>query len=330
MKIGKALLLSGRDEDDLAWPTALAEPRQLFPLANRPILFHNLEALRAAGVTEATILAQGDAAATIRDAVGDGSRWGLCVHHAEWFPSEGVAGALAAQREFLDGAPVLVQQGGALLRERIHPHIAAFTRERLDALVLRLTRTTTVPQRGAAPGYLLSPRAISILADGPMSDANPVADLRARGGRVRIQRVEGLLPCKGDLESLLESNRSMLEGLRRSTDPASLVDCDIQGQVEIHPTAHVERSLLRGPVIVGPGARITDAYIGPYTSIGAGVVVEGAEIEHSIVLPEAVLSFIGTRLESSVIGRGARVVRGFSLPSTLRMALGDGAEVVLR
>jgi len=330
MKIGKALLLSGRDEDDLAWPTALAEPRQLFPLANRPILMHNLEALRAAGVTDATILAQGEAAATIRDAVGDGGSWGLRVRHAEWCPSEGVAGALAAQREFLDGAPVLVQQGGALLRERIHPHIAAFTRERLDALVLRLTRSTTAPQRGAAPGYLLSPRAISILADGPVSDANPVADLRARGGRVRIQRVDGLLPCKGDLETLLESNRSMLEGLRRCTEGASVVDSDLQGDVEIHPAAHVERSLLRGPVIVGPGARITDAYVGPYTSIGAGVVVEGAEIEHSIVLPEAQLCFIGTRLESSVIGRGARVVRGFSLPSTLRMALGDGAEVVLR
>ena len=83
-------------------------------------------------------------------------------------------------------------------------------------------------------------------------------------------------------------------------------------------------------MIIGPGARVTDAYIGPYTSIGAGVVVEGAEIEHSIVLPDAQLRFVGSRLESSVIGRGARIVRGFALPAAMRVSLGDGAEVILR
>ena len=75
---------------------------------------------------------------------------------------------------------------------------------------------------------------------------------------------------------------------------------------------------------------MTDAYIGPYSSIGAGVVIEGTEIEHSIVLPEAELRFVGTRLESSVIGRGARIVRGFDLPGAIRVSVGDGAEVILR
>jgi glucose-1-phosphate thymidylyltransferase len=38
---------------------------------------------------------------------------------------------------------------------------------------------------------------------------------------------------------------------------------------------------------------------------------------------------VGTRLESSVIGHGARVVRGFALPSAMRIAIGDGAEMLL-
>src|SRR4051812_11876065 len=73
MVIGKALILSGGEDESLAWPTALAEPRQLFPIANQPILFHNLEALRAAGVVEAAILADRASGAAIRRAVGDGS-----------------------------------------------------------------------------------------------------------------------------------------------------------------------------------------------------------------------------------------------------------------
>jgi glucose-1-phosphate thymidylyltransferase len=122
----------------------------------------------------------------------------------------------------------------------------------------------------------------------------------------------------------------MLDDLQERIEPGSLEACSIQGAVDVHPTARISRTLLRGPVVIGPGAQINDAYIGPYTAIGADAVIEGTEIEHSIVLPDAELRFVGARLESSVIGRGARVVRRFHLPDAIRVSIGDGAEVVLR
>jgi glucose-1-phosphate thymidylyltransferase len=146
---------------------------------------------------------------------------------------------------------------------------------------------------------------------------------------VRVEDIEGLLPGHGDHESLLAANRAMLERLDSDETEQGGDGSRIQGPVVVHPTASVVRSTLRGPLIIGPHASITDAYVGPYTSIGAGVVLEGAEIEHSIVLPEAQLRFVGTRMESCVIGRGARVVRTFERPAALRLTLGDSAEVVL-
>jgi glucose-1-phosphate thymidylyltransferase len=328
MEIAKALILAGRGCDDRPWPTAPVGPKHLFPVANRPILFHNLEALRAAGLLEATILVEADAGAAIERAVGDGHDWGLSVGYAEWDPSVGLGGALSAGREFLGEEPVLVQQGDALLREHMHGHIATFARERLDTLALRLARSAERAACVPAPGYLLSPRAVSILLEG--TGENPIAGVRAQGGRVRVQRVDGCLPCHGDQDAVLESNRRVLDRLEPSADQAVLEDCRVHGRIEVHPTATVRRSLLRGPLIVGPHARVTDAYVGPYTSVGAGVVLEGVEIEHSIVLPEAELRFVGTRLESSVIGRGARIARAFSVPDAIRMSIGDGAEVILR
>jgi glucose-1-phosphate thymidylyltransferase len=329
MEIAKALILAGCARDDSPWPGAPGS-RHLFPVANRPILFHNLEALRAAGIVEATILADRDAGQAIAGVVGDGSHWQLDVRYAEWRAADGLSAALATGRDFLAGEPVLVEHGDALLRDRLHGHVSTFARERLDALALRLDHAV-VPMTGQlTPGYLLSPRAVSILLDGHADTANPVARLRARGSRVRVQKVDGCLPCHGDLAGLLESNRRMLEGLPTSVHPESLEDSTVHGPVDVHPTARIRRSLLRGPVIIGPHATVADAYIGPYTSIGAGVVVEAAEIEHSIVLPEAQLRFVGSRLESSVIGRGARVLRGFDLPAAMRVSLGDGAEVILR
>jgi glucose-1-phosphate thymidylyltransferase len=325
MEIAKALILTGPGSDDRPWATASGTPKHLFPVANRPILFHNLEALGATGVQEATILVDPGAHRAIRSAAGDGRAFGLSLRYDEWQPSVGVRGALAAGRAFLEDEPVLVQHGDALLRDRMIGHVSAFTRERLDALAFTLTS----PCGSVDPGYLLSARAVSMLLDDPSASGHPIDGVLAGGGRVRVAPVDGLLPCHGDEAALLESNRAMLERLLPSPDHPGLDDCVVQGAVDIDPTARVSRSMLRGPIIIGPGARITDAYIGPSTAIGAGAVIEGTEIEYSIVLEEAVLRFVGTRIESSVIGRRARVARTFRLPGALRLSVGEGAEVQL-
>jgi glucose-1-phosphate thymidylyltransferase len=332
MEIAKAMILAGREarqNGDRPWPIARGESKHLFPVANRPILFHNLEALRAAGLLEATIMVDPEAAVAVRRAVGNGAAWGLAIRYGEYAAEGGIATALAAGREFLGEEPVLVQEGDALLCERLHPHLAAFAREGLDALALRLAGPGGPAPHGCEPGYMLSSRAVSILLERPETAVDPVDRIRAGGGRVRAQQVDGCLACHGDRNGLLEGNRRMLEGIARSVSDASLSQSSIQGPVVVHPTARLHRSVVRGPAIVGADARLTDAYVGPYTSIGAGVVVEGAEIEHSIVLDAAELRYVGTRLESSVIGHGARVVRGFALPTAMRIAIGDGAEMLL-
>jgi glucose-1-phosphate thymidylyltransferase len=336
MEIAKALILSGDPRDgQRPWPTAPALPRALFPLANRPILLHGVESLRRSGVLEATILVAPGSGDVIERVLGNGRRYGVALTYAAWEPQGGLRGALTAGRSFVGDEPVLVQRADAVLSGRLTQHIATFARDGLDALTLRLAGSGAAPDGhpDPNPGHLLSPRAVTMLAEpGPLLlDGSPMASVRARGGLVRVEDIEGLLPGHGDHESLLAANRAMLE---RLDDDGVTLDLDgdgtrVQGPVVVHPTASVVRSTLRGPLIVGPHASITDAYIGPYTSIGAGVVLEGAEIEHSIVLPEAQLRFVGARMESCVIGRGARVVRTFERPAALRLTLGDSAEVVL-
>jgi glucose-1-phosphate thymidylyltransferase len=329
MEIAKALVLAGRTLADCPWPSAPAGPKHLVPVANQPILFHNLEALRGAGMLEATIAVDAGDGGAIERAVGDGSYWQLNVRYADCAPYVGLLGALAAARENLDDEPVIVQQGDALLQSRMQPYIHAFARETVDVLSLRLRSAMGGDARAVTPAYLLSPRAVSILLDRPMASTDPVAAIRARGGVVQVEYVDGCLPCHGGQEALLESNRRLLDGLVSDVEPSCMRDNEIQGAVVVHPTARLQRCIVRGPAIIGPGCQLTDAYVGPFSSIGSRVVIEGAEIEHSIVLPGAEIRFVGARLESSVIGRNARIVRGFGLPSAMRISVGDGAEVSL-
>ena len=86
---------------------------------------------------------------------------------------------------------------------------------------------------------------------------------------------------------------------------------------------------MRGPAIVGAGAELRDAYVGPYTSLGPGVVIAASEVEHSILLAGAHVSDLGTRMEASLLGRNVRLERGDGLPKTMRMIVGDNSEITI-
>ncbi len=87
--------------------------------------------------------------------------------------------------------------------------------------------------------------------------------------------------------------------------------------------------MIAAPTVIGPGAKIADSYIGPYTSIGERARVEDTEVERSTISPGASVMHAGGRLVASVVGRDARVFRDFSLPRAVRPRIGDGTEVAL-
>jgi glucose-1-phosphate thymidylyltransferase len=98
----------------------------------------------------------------------------------------------------------------------------------------------------------------------------------------------------------------------------------------IEKGAIVERSVIRGPAIIGRGARIVHAYVGPFTSIGNDVEIKDSEIEHSIVLEGSCVRDLANRVIDSLIGKNVRIYREPVKPSAYRFMLGDNSEVGIR
>ena len=144
-----------------------------------------------------------------------------------------------------------------------------------------------------------------------------------------MQVVRGWRHFAGDALDLLDMNRTMLDSLGTETTPSAYDGNRFEGPIAIHPTACVSASVIVGPVMIGAGTLITDSYIGPHTSIGERVRIDGAELERSIVLDDASVLHVGGRLVASIVGRHARVFRDFSIPRALRLQVGDGDEVAL-
>jgi glucose-1-phosphate thymidylyltransferase len=313
-----------------------------------------LRALQEAGVREVIVAGREPELTAIVEAIDFDGVEDLEIMFAAQPPPGGAVRGIAAAAPLLGDEPFLMQFGDALLHDDLSEIVEGGLTEELDGVVLlqdrgwadgdpldfdgaRLLAVLGTPRRfsrSAAPvGFYMFSSAMTRLAQEIQDDATSlrvaVERLLERGGRVETRRARGAWRYAGDPRHLLEGNRYLLERLAPQVATRNLESVEVQGHVAVDPTAEVSDSTIRGPVMIGPHARICDAYIGPYTSIGRNVVVEGAEIEHSIVLPGATISHIGRRLETSIIGTGAKLFRDFRLPNALRVQVGDGAEIAL-
>jgi glucose-1-phosphate thymidylyltransferase len=125
---------------------------------------------------------------------------------------------------------------------------------------------------------------------------------------------------------MLEANRLILDRMEHRVEGA-LVDSAVEGRVVIEAGATLTRATVRGPAIIGAGATLTDCYIGPYTAIGEDCTVEGAEVEHSILLAGSSVRGLDGRMESSLLGRNVHIARSNGQPKAYKFMVGDNSDI---
>ncbi len=352
----KGLILSGGKGTRLR-PLTYTSAKQLVPVANKPVLFYGIEALAAAGITEIGIVV-GDTHAEIRAAVGDGSRWNVRVTYIEQDAPRGLAHAVLISEAFIAGDSFVVYLGDNLLKKGITEFVEEFIREApaaqilltkvadpqmfgvaelVDGRVVRLVEKPKQPKSDLAlvgvymfsPAVFESVKRITPSFRNELEITDAIQDLIDRGLEVRPHLVQGWWKDTGKLEDMLEANRLILDTIELRIDGAVDGESSIEGKVIIEAGAIVERSVIRGPVIIGAEARIVRAYVGPFTSIGPRVEIRDSEIEHSIVLEGGVITDV-SRVADSLTGRNVRIHRTPLKPSAYRFMLGDNSEVGIR
>jgi glucose-1-phosphate thymidylyltransferase len=350
--MGKGLLLAASTRDDELTALAGARAAHRLPVANRPLLSYGLAAMDACGVEEVAVIVSPGTAADVRTllaTVSDGSMRIGCIDAGE---PQGLVHTLRAAAEFLEDGPVMVHLGDALVSQPLPPLFDELDRSGADALVLvrnaaefggqppvpgerrlRLVQDKVLPpaEQALAGVFVLGRAAIEAAFSLPDEAGVPeiVRAIGDEGGTLETRIVSGSWKYTGEVDELLAANRMVLDAIAPDLTGCDLSQARIEGRVQIHPTAIIERSTVRGPAVIGPRAVLQDAFVGPYSAVGAEVRLEGAEVEHSIVLDHAVIRHIGHRLEDSLVGSGATVTRDFAFPSGLRLRVGRRAEVLL-
>ncbi len=350
------MILSGGKGTRLR-PITHTSAKQLVPVANKPVLFYGIEAMAAAGIDEVGIIIAPETGDEIRAAAGDGSAFGLRITYIEQDEPLGLAHAVLTAEDFIRDSPFVMYLGDNLLRDGISELVGTFRSDSPDALILltpvpdpehygvaelqdgRVSRLVEKPSDPATnlalvgvymftPAIFEAARSIAPSARGELEITDAIQSLVDGGSRVDPHIVHGWWKDTGQVQDMLEANRLILDDLEESVE-GELIESRVEGRVSIHADARLERSTVRGPAVIGAGAHIRDAYIGPYTAIGEGVTIDRAELEHSIVLAQSTVRDLEYRIEASLIGRNVNIGRGPALPKAYRFVVGDSSEIAI-
>ena len=356
----KGLILSGGKGTRLR-PITHTSAKQLVPVANKPVLFYGIEAMAAAGIEEVGIIIAPETGPEIEAAAGEGSRFGVRITYIVQDEPLGLAHAVLTAEPFLGDSPFVMYLGDNLLQGGISDLVAAFREHGPDALILltpvpdpenygvaelapaaagEVGQVVRLVEKPAQPVtdlalvgvYMFTPavheaaRAISPSARGELEITDAIQHLVDAGLRVEPHIVRGWWKDTGRLDDMLEANRLILDNLRERID-GELVDSQVEGRVVVERGARLERTIVRGPAIVGADARLRDCYVGPYTAIGERCTISGAEVEHSILLAGCTVSDLDGRMESSLLGRNVTVRRGDRQPRAYRFMVGDNSDI---
>ena len=353
----KGLILSGGEGTRLR-PLTFTQAKQLVPVANKPVLFYGIEALKEAGIEEIGIVV-GDTKEEIKEAVGDGSRWGIRISYIEQEAPLGLAHAVKISEGFLGREPFVMYLGDNILKSGIKSLVEEFQGRKLNSLIL-LTEVPNAQMFGVAElddGKVVrlvekpkKPKSNLALVGVYMFDFHIFEAVRAikpswrneleitdaiqylvdKGYEVHPHIVTGWWKDTGKIEDILDANRLILESIEGKIEGSVDETSKINGQVIVEKGTVIKNSIIRGPAIIGEKCEVVDSYIGPFTSIQKGCRIIKIELEHSIVLEGSEIQDVGGRIDESLIGREVKIFKCPPKPSVFRFIVGDKSEIGIK
>lgn len=353
----KGLILSGGKGTRLR-PLTFTQAKQLVPVANKPVLFYGIEALKEAGILEIGIVV-GDTKDEIREAVGDGTRWDVRISYIEQEAPLGLAHAVKISEEFLGNEPFVMYLGDNILKSGIKSLVEEFKEKKPNSLILltevpdpqlfgvaelrdgRVVRLVEKPKKPASNLALVGVymfdfhifeaiKSIKPSWRNELEITDAIQYLVDKGYEVHPHLVKGWWKDTGKIEDILEANRLILEGISGKIEGKVDANSRINGQVIVEEGVVISNSVIRGPAIIGAESEIVDSYIGPFTSIQRKCRIVKTEIEHSIVLEGSEICDVGSRIDESLIGREVKIYKCPSKPSAYRFMVGDKSEIGIK
>lgn len=359
----KGLVLAGGLGTRLR-PLTHTGPKQLIPIANKPVLFYVIEDLVEAGINDIGIIVgyTQERIDTVKKTVGDGARWGVRITYIEQDAPSGIAHAVNCAKEFMNDESFVVYLGDNLLKKGIAGFVNEFNNSDADASIL-LTSVPDPKKYGVAVldeknevidveekpkkpksnlaiigVYMFTPYIFEIISSlkpskrGEYEITDAIRSLvLSEKYRVMSHVVTDWWDDTGTAEAILHANHLILSDLSHNLIGKVEEDVGLIGNVELGGNSTIKKgTVIRGPVIIGKNCNVGPGYIGPYTSIGDNTTIVGGEVESSIIVGDSHIDIESDKkIVDSLIGRYTNIVSKNSLPKGYRFVIGENSDIQL-
>jgi glucose-1-phosphate thymidylyltransferase len=341
-------------------PLTHTGPKQLIPIANRPISQYVLEDLQSSGITEIAIILGNIHSEKVIEHYGDGEKFGVKIHYLHQDKPKGIAHAISLCKDYANNQPFIVYLGDNLLKGGIKNFVESFENSNYDAMILLcevknpqrfgvakfdengkliqlIEKPKEPPSNYALTGiYFFKPVIFEMIKQlkpswrGELEITESIQLLLENGYKVGYEIVQGWWKDTGTPEDILEANRLILDELRPEIKGNIEIDTSIQGRVSIGKNTTIkENALIRGPAIIGENTTIEpNVYIGPYTSIGNNCAIKRGEIENSIIMDNCTIN-INDRITDSLIAPYSKITSNNNTPHGKKFIIGERTYIEL-
>jgi len=339
-------------------PLTHTGPKQLIPVANKPISQYVLEDLRNSGITDIAIVLGNLYPERVKEYYGDGSRFGVKIKYVDQGEPKGIAHAVGLCEDFVGDDPFVVYLGDNLLKGGIEKFTKEFNESTHDAMVLlcevknpqrfgvaefhksgKLLRLIEKPKEPpssyALTGiYFFRPIIFEMIKQlkpswrGELEITEAIQLLIGGGYDVGYRFVKEWWKDTGAPEDILESNRLILDEIKPKIEGNVEEGATLQGRISIGKESKIKSgATLRGPAVIGENTVIESiVYIGPYTSVGNHVTIRKGEIENSIIMDHCLID-VNERITDSLIGPYSKITSGKGRPRGYRFIVGERSEM---
>ena len=339
-------------------PLTYSGPKQLIPVANKPVSQYALEDLVACGVKEVAIILGQTFPQQVREFYGDGSEFGVRITYIEQGEPLGIAHAVGLCEDFVGDDNLIVYLGDNMLQHGIGKYVSEFRANRYDAMVLlkevedptrfgvaqldnggKLAKLVEKPKKApsnyAVIGvYMFTPvifdsiRKLKQSRRGEFEITDAIQRTIDRGLKVGYAVLYGWWFDTGKKDDILYVNALVLDERAKTDIQGEIVNSKTEGRIQVGMRTRIVNSTVRGPVAIAEDCVIENSFIGPHTSVGASSHVVRSSVEYSVLLEGSAIRGV-ERLEESLVGRNARITQNAGNKRLLKLHVGDYSEVVI-
>lgn len=353
----KGIILHGGHGTRLR-PLTHTGPKQLLPIANKPMSQYCVETLVKAGVTDIAVIIGGVGSNKVKDYYGSGEKFGATFTYIEQDFPKGIAHAISLCKNFVNNEKFVVFLGDNIIQLEINEYVSNFQRSNAEASLLlcevdnpsqfgiaeiengKIKKITEKPKNPptnlAVTGiYFLTPYVFDIINKLKPSWRNEleIADalqmLIEEKKEINYEMITDFWKDTGTPNDIIEANRIILENMEESFKGIKEEGAIIDGKVTIGEETIIKNGAkIIGPAIIGKRCVIEkDTTIGENTSIGDNCHLRSGSVSNSIIMSNCTIDS-KLNIKNSIIAPNSKIIQK-SDNVEKSFLLGEGTQIYL-